>query len=255
MGVGSFRDRGVAIEALALLALSFAGLLTVGAGLAAHGIGGVVADEVVCVLLPTVAWVAWRRLPAAEMGLDAARPTAALGALVAGAGAFYLMAGGVEVWIQRVWPVPPAVERALREMIIPAAGARPLAVDLALLALVPAVSEELLFRGVVLGALRPRLGAAGAIVASALAFAVYHASPYKLVPTLLAGLLLGVVRVASGSLLPAIAFHFAVNAGVIVALHLGYDTPPAGVLPIALAVAALLAGGSVVVRAGRSCRA
>lgn len=243
-----------AAEALALFALSFAALLTVGAALAAHGIAGVVAAELACVLLPTLAWIALRRPPAAAVGLGPARPAALLGALVAGVGAFYLLAAVVEAWIDRRWPMPPALRRALREMIIPAAGPRPLALDLVLLALVPALSEELLFRGVLFGALRPRLGAAGAVVACALAFAVYHASPYKLVPAALAGLLLGGVRVAAGSVWPAIAFHFANNAGVLVALHLGRETPPAGPLPLALAAVALVGGAALVVWGGRSCR-
>lgn len=243
-----------AAEALALVALSFAALLTVGAALAAHGLGGVVAAEVVCVLLPTLAYLALRRPPAEALGVARLRPWATLGGFVAGAGAFYLMAAIVEPWVERMWPTPPALARAMRELVLPSAGARPIVVDVALLALVPALAEELLFRGVLLGALRPRIGAAGAIGVSALAFAVFHASPYKLAPAIVGGLLLGCVRVAAGSLWPAIAFHVANNAGVIVALHLGYETPPAGPLPLALAAVALVVGGSVVARVGRSCR-
>ena len=111
-------------------------------------------------------------------------------------------------------------------MVIPADGARPLAVDLLALALVPAVAEELLFRGVLFGAARPRLGATGAVVASAVAFGALSRIGLPLrAGAAFGGLLLGTVRAASGSLWPAIAFHFANNAGVIVALHLGYDSP------------------------------
>jgi membrane protease YdiL (CAAX protease family) len=237
-------------EALTLTAISFVALATVGTMLAARGLGGVVAAQLVCVVLPTALWLRLRRVPRAAIGVAPGRPprVATVGALVAGAGAFYVVAATVEPWVERVWPLPPEVRAAMDRLVIPAEGARPLVVDLAALALLPALAEELLFRGVLYGALRPRLGTAGAIVATAVAFAVYHGSIYHLVPAALGGLMLGVVRAASGALAPAVAFHFANNAGVIVAMHLGYETPPAGALPLAVAAAALVAGGWLVTK-------
>jgi len=237
-------------EALALVALSFAALATVGSALAARGLGGTVAAELSCVVLPTVLWIRLRRVPPTALGAGLARPSlgAAVGGLVAGAAAFYLVAVAEHVWLDRVWPTPPELREAMQRLVIPAEGARPLAVDLLALALVPAVAEELLFRGVVYGAVRPRLGTVGAVVATAILFGVYHGSIYRFAPALLGGLCLGVVRAASGALLPAVAFHFANNAGVVVALHLGYDSPPAGIVPLAAAAAGLVVGGALVKR-------
>jgi sodium transport system permease protein len=131
---------------------------------------------------------------------------------------------------------------------VPRTGLRPLAVDLVALALVPAVAEELLFRGVLFGAARARIGATGAVVVTAIAFGLYHGSIYRFAPAALGGLLLGVVRAAGGSLWPAIAFHVANNAGVIVAMHYGYESPPPSPLPLAVAAVALVGGGALVVR-------
>lgn len=232
--------------------VSFGLLLTIGAALGAAGLGGVVASELGCVLAPSAVWLAWRRVPAAVVGLDGAwtgrRLLAIVGGLIAGAGAFYLLAAGVESFIEARWPTPPAVADAMRRLLLPPSGARPLVVDLVGLALVPAAAEELLFRGILFGALKPRLGTTGAIVLSAVAFGLFHASPYRLAPATLGGLLLGVVRAASGSLWPAIAFHFANNAGVLVATRLGWERPPPGTLAICVAAAALTGGFLLVVR-------
>jgi membrane protease YdiL (CAAX protease family) len=227
-------------------------LVAVGPSWSARGAGGVLESELVCVLAPTVAWLWLRRVPAAALGLERARWAATAGGFVAGAGVFYLIAAAVEPWLDRLLPTPPEVRAAIERMVVPPSGARPLAIDLLAFALAPAVAEELLFRGVVLGALRPRLGATGAIVVAALAFAAYHASPYRFAPAALGGLALGVVRVAAGALAPAIAFHVANNAAVVIALRWGGATPSLGARPVAVAVAAVAVGALLVARRPRA---
>lgn len=234
-----------AFEAAALVALSFAALATAGVRLAAQGLGGTVVGEVTCVILPALAFVRVKRVPAAALGLGAVARWPTVGGALAGGGLFYLLAVALHAWIERVWPTPPELREAMHRLVIPASGARPLAVDLAALALVPAVAEELLFRGVLFAAVRARLGATVAVVATAIAFGLYHGSIYRFAPAAFAGILLGVVRVRSGSLWPAMAFHAANNAGVVVAMHLGYDTPPADVAPLALALSATVAGAAM----------
>jgi membrane protease YdiL (CAAX protease family) len=199
------------------VAITFAALSTVGAHLSARGPLGITAAEVSCVLLPTLVYVRARRLPAATLGLGRVPLLATALALVAGAATCFVMARGLEPWLERVWPTPPLLKRALEQMV----GREPLALELVTLALVPAVAEELLFRGVAWAAWRPRLGTTGAIVATAIAFGLYHGSIHRFAIVAFAGLLLGVVRASSGSLWPAIAFHVANNAGVVIALRFG----------------------------------
>jgi sodium transport system permease protein len=235
-------------EAAALVALSFLALMTVGVRLAGHGLGGTVLGEVLCVLLPTLAFVAARRLPAAAVGFGRFPLLGVIGGALFGAAAFYLVAVALHAWVEHVWPTPPEVRRSLERMVVPVSGARPLALDLVAFALVPAAAEELLFRGVLYSAVRPRLGTVGAVVATAVAFGLYHGSLYRLLPAVLGGLLLGGVRAASGSLWPALAFHVANNAAVVVALHHGWEAPPPSLLPLAGAAAATVAGLTAVVR-------
>lgn len=74
------------------------------------------------------------------------------------------------------------------------------------------ILEELVFRGLVLGALRRRIGDAGAVVASGVLFGLLHLSePAAVGPLVLLGLGLGWLRVRSGSLAPAVALHMGNN--------------------------------------------
>ena len=83
-------------------------------------------------------------------------------------------------------------------------------------ALAPGISEELLFRGLLLGVLLPRFGAALAIVLSTLPFALVHIDPAHIVGAGLLGLYLAAARVSTGSTLVSIACHVANNAMAIV---------------------------------------
>lgn len=77
-------------------------------------------------------------------------------------------------------------------------------------AVLPAVMEELLFRGAVLQAVRP-FGDGFAILVSALAFTLCHTTVPQLIPALLAGLLFGFFTVLSGSLWVTIIIHCSYN--------------------------------------------
>ena len=82
------------------------------------------------------------------------------------------------------------------------------------------VAEELVFRGFLQPALRPRLGAKGAIAATALAFGLVHPPPLAL-PAALLGAGFGWLAMRSGSLLPAILAH-AVHNGATIALAIAW---------------------------------
>ena len=88
---------------------------------------------------------------------------------------------------------------------------------LVLVALLPAVAEEVTFRGVVLAGLRRSGSRWIAVVGSALVFGLFHINPYHVVAAFGVGLLLGWVALESGSILPGILIHL-VNNGAQVLL-------------------------------------
>ncbi len=76
-----------------------------------------------------------------------------------------------------------------------------------LLALLPAVCEELLFRGFLLGGLRASVGKWGAIVISAVIFAAFHFIVFRFAVTAGLGVILGYLCWHSRSILPCIVIH------------------------------------------------
>lgn len=85
------------------------------------------------------------------------------------------------------------------------------------------VVEELIFRGIILTGFRRNYPAFLAIFLSALLFALFHLNPWQLLPTFLLGLLLGYVRLRSGSLLAAIITHALHNGMVFLSVYYQAD--------------------------------
>jgi ABC-2 type transport system permease protein/sodium transport system permease protein len=97
----------------------------------------------------------------------------------------------------------------------------PLWLVLCTMALVPAVFEELCFRGFLFGALRTKLGDDRTVIASSLLFGVFHEvlMPGRLLVSTFLGGVLGWVRLRSGSLLPGILLHATHNGLILTAAH------------------------------------
>lgn len=77
-------------------------------------------------------------------------------------------------------------------------------------AVLPALVEELAFRGLVLGALKKH-GDMFAVIASSFLFAMLHGNFVQIPFAFIVGLVLGFVRVKTDSMLPAIMIHFSNN--------------------------------------------
>jgi membrane protease YdiL (CAAX protease family) len=92
-------------------------------------------------------------------------------------------------------------------------------------ALLPPVVEELVFRGAVLKSLlqwRPQHPWL-MIVFSALIFSLAHLNPAQLPHTFLVGLFLGWMYMRTGSIVPGVAYHWANNTAAYVLFHLYHD--------------------------------
>lgn len=83
---------------------------------------------------------------------------------------------------------------------------------LLIIALAPAICEELMFRGYVLGGLTAKYRLKSGILVSAVIFGLYHMSASKFLTTTLLGVLLCYIASVSGSILPGMLMHFINNA-------------------------------------------
>jgi membrane protease YdiL (CAAX protease family) len=89
------------------------------------------------------------------------------------------------------------------------------------ISLFPAVSEEMVFRGLTLTGLRRRFGASAAVVGSGALFALIHLNPWQFVPLLLIGVFISFIVHRTDSLYAGIVAHGTNNLLSLAALNVG----------------------------------
>jgi sodium transport system permease protein len=168
----------------------------------------VLAAQAVLAVVPVAAMVVARgRALRSALGLRLAPPRFFVAAIAIGATTWYL-----NMWIVALLPITERQTRALTELVD-----RPsLVAALAMFALVPAVCEEIVFRGILARALGGSLRLIAAAVISAAVFSLYHLSLAQAVPTLTLGALLAVIAIRADSVLPTMVAHALNNVMAIV---------------------------------------
>lgn len=98
------------------------------------------------------------------------------------------------------------------------------------IAVTPAVCEEMLFRGVIMRSMKAKYRVSSAIAITAVLFGLYHMSLVKFIPTGLIGLLLCLVAWKADSIYPAMLMHFINNAISVIVSY--YPEQVEKVLPV-----------------------
>ncbi len=111
--------------------------------------------------------------------------------------------------LQRLLPMPRVIEDMFRDLVDAKEG---FAGSAFLLVLVAPLTEELLFRGLILRGLLRKYSVRTALVASAVLFTLLHANPWQVVTPMALGLVLGWWFVRTRSLTPCLAGHALLNA-------------------------------------------
>jgi uncharacterized protein len=125
--------------------------------------------------------------------------------------AIYVPTGALYSAIERRWPEPDQLTDPFVDALT--SDSRALQISVALCAVVAApVLEELFYRGALFSPQRRRSSALTVIVVTGVLFALAHLTPQKLLPLALLGVALGVLRAASGSILPCVLMHATFNA-------------------------------------------
>jgi sodium transport system permease protein len=121
-------------------------------------------------------------------------------------------------WAQSfVLPMPWEFLEGMSEFLVAESPSR-IAWLLILIGVVPAVCEEVLFRGVLLGGTHRHLPTAQAVVANGLIFGVFHipgATVFRFLPSAFLGMLLAFVVLRTRSIWPAMLMHFLNNGSIV----------------------------------------
>jgi sodium transport system permease protein len=214
------------------------------------GEGGLILAQILFLAVPPLLYVAVRRHdPVRTFSLRLPSPRATLGGVL-------LIAAGTPLawflaWLQGQFvPIPVEYLEAMAEMLTADSIPRYLWL-LLMVAVTPAICEEILFRGAILAGLRNGLPVVVAVVLSGLVFGLFHLSPqtgFRILPTAWLGILLAWAVVASGSLPLAVLLHFLNNGAILTLAAIpvtrelvssAEEAPPLILLPAALIVLAV----------------
>jgi sodium transport system permease protein len=170
-----------------------------------------VVTQLAVILTPTLAMTAiCTRSPRQTLLLYAPKVTSIVGAVVLALVLHPSVLVLSEV-LQRLYPINPEILKLGRMLD----GADPWMLVVAM-ALVPAIVEELAFRGFILSGLRRMGNRRQAVVVSAIFFAFCHGTAVQqAINAGLLGLLLGYLAIQSGNIFTGIAFHATNNAAAV----------------------------------------
>jgi sodium transport system permease protein len=230
---------------LAAVALGWAAMQATMAATVRWGLKPMLVASELALLAPALLGAALLRQPlAATLGLRRPDGRTAVLALAIGA-AFWAASLGVFSLQSLAWPLPPAYLEGFRRIHAALRPAGPLdaVVSVLAIAVAPAACEEILFRGAVQPSLQRRLPAWAAVGVTAILFAAVHWDPYRTLFAVAAGVGLGLVRLRSGSVVPPLLAHAALNTATFVVVQL-LDESQAAADPPAWLGALLLAGGA-----------
>ena len=124
---------------------------------------------------------------------------------------------GLEAWIKEM----EETAKALTEKMTDVDTIGGLILNLVVIALIPAVGEEMTFRGVLQQSLTRRMNPHVAIFISAALFSFFHFQFYGFLPRMFLGLLLGYMFYITGSLWTSILMHFVNNGAAVFLYYLG----------------------------------
>ena len=143
----------------------------------------------------------WTR---AQLGIRRPAIVFVIASILVGVSAWY-----VNGWIVSVLGVPAGSKAELRLQEI--VEQTPLLPTMLALAVLPALIEELVFRGAFARAMAPTFGAIHAVGFSAAIFALYHLLPPQMVTTFCLGIPLGYLTLRASSVIPAMIAHLLNN--------------------------------------------
>ncbi len=210
------RRPSVTLAILTLPAVLAGVLLMVIAGKWASGhldLRLLVALSEIALVLPSLVVLLLSASSATELGLTRGRPRHLALAMLMGPTLWTFSLGLLELQYTFWRPAPAYIEgfRRLHDALRPN-GPWDVLISLGAIALLPALCEEILCRGLVFSALRRPLGQAVAVLFSAGTFTLIHLDPYRWMFALTVGIALGLVRERTGTVAATMLAHGTLNA-------------------------------------------
>jgi sodium transport system permease protein len=198
---GDYRPEAALLLAVCFLLMFYGGQVAQ----AQDALSGVLISQLFCIAGPAIGCLALLQQPLSRT-LSLVRPRLIyILAAVLLSPAVALFSIGIGTVQNTFLPIPESYAKAFTDMVVQ--PGRPLWLVIAVFAILPAICEELLFRGALQGLLRKRLSPKFLIPTVGIAFGLFHLSTFRFLPTALMGVVLSSLTVLSGSIFPSMIVH------------------------------------------------
>lgn len=202
---GSYGRELIIFGCLVFLLLFYCGQLV----MAWNAMLGLVLTQIFLILLPALGFLYYTKAPVKEtLSLRMPKPRFLIGGTLLGFATVFLSLIILTIQAEHL---PFSEEYAKQMMLMVMPPGRPLWQIILVAAVMPAICEELFFRGVLLGILRRNMSRQSLILTVGLLFGVFHLSMFRFLPTGLLGILLSFLTLISGSIYPSMILHFVHN--------------------------------------------
>lgn len=181
-------------------------------------LGGLLITELVLVIGPPILYTLWYRYPFTQTFHITPISIKTVVLTIITTGAAFVLAGLVALLQGVILPQSQEYQEiwieALRQL-----HQLPFPVTVAVIALLPGICEELLFRGFLLRGVRGKYSDSVSIIVVGGLFGIFHFDVYRFVPVTLLGILFGYMVVRTGSIFTGMVAHMTNNA---IAISISY---------------------------------
>jgi membrane protease YdiL (CAAX protease family) len=132
---------------------------------------------------------------------------------------FVIISSELDNILEYFLPMPDFLQDMFAFML----GKEYLLISIISVGLMPAFTEEMLFRGIILGGFIQRYSPAKAALVSALLFGVAHLNPWQFMTAFICGLIFAWVCIQTKSILPCIYMHLFNNTQSVLVMRLSPD--------------------------------
>jgi sodium transport system permease protein len=186
---------------------------------------GMVVTQWILLLVPVLLVVKMMKLDFKET-LMLRRPPlwGTLAAIILGLSSWVVL-GSLTTWFQNYFlEAPPALEKMMEEALGLTGTPHSTWVLLAVFAISPGICEEFLFRGLILSGFRRTMGRWPAILIVSVMFGIFHISIYRILPTMVIGIIVTLVVYQTRSIWTGILLHV-INNSMLLLLSKHGDLP------------------------------
>ena len=139
----------------------------------------------------------------------------------------------VYLFFQEKIPVPQSIEQQVNQfkelleeayrMLVGAHSIPELLAVILIVALIPAIAEELMFRGLVQRSFEKGLSPGKGVLVTGVIFGAYHLNPFSIVPLVLLGIYLGFLVLRANNIWVSVSAHFYNNTIACIAAYVNKD--------------------------------